>query len=493
LQHKEKQAILQREPLHYWLKEEEALRMTARPAPPEVFYSYADADEPLRNELDKHLSLLKHEGLITTWHHRQIIAGTDLTEALDRHLNDASIILLLISSDFVASDYCYGTEMQRALRRHELGEAHVIPILLRPVDWQSAPFGKLKALPSNGTPITQWRNRDAAFTDVTQSLRIALEDIRHLTMSAPPTAFPHIWDIPYPRNPVFTGREEVLTRLADTLKASQPTALSQPQAISGLGGIGKTQIAVEYAYRYRQNYQTVLWTRAETREALVSGYLAIAERLNLPEKDEQDQMAAIEAVLRWLKTHTQWLLILDNADDLSVVREFLPSVFGGHIVLTTRAQAMGRLANRVEVETMELDVATLFLLRRASLISPDAPLEHALVADIATARMICEELGGLPLALDQAGAYIEETQCTLSDYHKWYQMRRAALLQRRGGLVADHPEPVATTWSLAFEKIVQKSPAAADLLRCCAFLHPDAIPEEIFKSGAPGASAAASS
>ncbi len=109
----------------------------------EVFYSYADDDERLLQELEKHLSLLQREGLITPWHKRHIVAGMDWKKILDEHLNTASVILLLISADFVALDYCYGIEMQRAMERHEAGEARVIPIVLRPTDCQSAPFAKL--------------------------------------------------------------------------------------------------------------------------------------------------------------------------------------------------------------------------------------------------------------------------------------------------------------------------------------------------------------
>src|SRR5207249_5070409 len=113
-----------------------------------------------------------------------------------------------------------------------------------------------------------------------------------------------------------------------------------------------------------------------------------------------------------------------------------------------------------------------------------APLEHAPPADRAKAQELSHLLDGLPLALDQAGAYIEETDCGLSGYLNRYQTRRAALLKLRGGSVADHPEPVATTWSLSFENLQQANPVAADLLRLCAFLHPDVIPEEIFTEGA---------
>jgi len=320
--------------------------------------------------------------------------------------------------------------------------------------------------------------------DVAQGIRVALRETQHLTLRTSSTAFPRIWNIPYARNPVFTGREEVLTQLAKVLKTGEPAAISQPQAISGLGGIGKTQIAVEYAYRHRQEYQAVLWTPADTNKALVSGYVAIAELLHLPLQDEQDQAIIVQAVMGWLAKQTKWLLILDNADDLSVARGFLPPVFGGHLVLTTRAQTMGKLAQRIQIETMEHDAGALLMLRRAGLLGPDVPLEQATASDRALARAISEELGGLPLALDQAGAYIEETDCSLAAYQRLFRPRRAKMLGVRGGLVNDHLDPVATTWSLSFEKVEQRSAVAADLLRVCAFLAPDGIPEEMLIAGA---------
>jgi hypothetical protein len=147
--------------------------MQKPPAPIEVFYSCSDSpdDAPLREQLERHLSILQREGLIATWHQRQIIAGSVRQEEVDRHLNTASLILLLISADFLASDYCYGVEMQRALQRHTAREAQVIPILLRACIWQSAPFARLEMLPSGNRPITMWPNRDEAWTDVAMRIR----------------------------------------------------------------------------------------------------------------------------------------------------------------------------------------------------------------------------------------------------------------------------------------------------------------------------------
>lgn len=145
-------------------------------APINVFYSCSDSptDAPLLEQLERHLSALQREGLIATWHKRLIVPGSVRQEELDSHLNTATLILLLVSSDFLASDYCYGTEMQRALQRHAAKEAQVIPILLRSCVWQSMPFAALEVLPTGAKPITMWRDRDAAWTNVVMGIRQAL-------------------------------------------------------------------------------------------------------------------------------------------------------------------------------------------------------------------------------------------------------------------------------------------------------------------------------
>jgi len=163
------------------LPRNESRPMAASPTPPdtlEVFYSYAHEDEPLLGELRKHLGILKRQGVIRDWHDRKITAGTEWKGQIDHHLTTAGVILLLVSADFIASDYCYDIEMTRALERHKQREARVIPVILRPVDdWQSAPFGKLQALPRDGKPVTTWGNRDEAFADVARGIREAAQSL----------------------------------------------------------------------------------------------------------------------------------------------------------------------------------------------------------------------------------------------------------------------------------------------------------------------------
>ena len=140
-----------------------------------LFFSYSHVDENLRDQLEIHLWGLRRQGLIDSWHDRRIIAGEEFGTAIDGHIDTADVILLLVSPDFIASDYCYEREMKRALERHQRGDAKVIPVILRPCDWHDLPFGKLLATPKDGRPITKWPNIDEAFQDVVSAIKGALK------------------------------------------------------------------------------------------------------------------------------------------------------------------------------------------------------------------------------------------------------------------------------------------------------------------------------
>lgn len=158
----------------------------------EIFFCYAREDEKLRIELEKQLNILKRQGFIDFWHDREISAGTEWEREIDVHLNTAHIILLLISPDFMVSDYCYSKEMKRAMERHEAGEARVIPVILRPVYWRGAPFGKLQALPTDGKPVvsSQWHNLDEAFYNVAEGIRKAVEGLNALPLVGSSMSWP---------------------------------------------------------------------------------------------------------------------------------------------------------------------------------------------------------------------------------------------------------------------------------------------------------------
>ncbi len=293
-----------------------------------------------------------------------------------------------------------------------------------------------------------------------------------------------VWHVPYRRNPFFVGREEILNLMHDNFVRHDSTHEVLPQVLSGLGGIGKTQLATEYAYRYRKEYDWVFWVRAETRGTLIADITSILDHLSLAKGNEQDQHTILFSFKHWLTTHSHWLLILDNVDDFQVMDDLLP-VSRGHTLLTTRVQAY-IFGKSIEVKEMKREEGTLFLLRRAGLLESNASLDAAPQEDRTEAQAIVDEVNGLPLALDQAGAYIHEVGCRVSEYRLLFadeKRHRQELLSRRGSFPSDHPESVATTFLLSFQKIEQADLAAADLLRFFAFLSPDNIPEELLQGG----------
>lgn len=300
------------------------------------------------------------------------------------------------------------------------------------------------------------------------------------------TAPVHFWGVPAPRNLLFTGRKKTFELLHAHLHVDKVNVSPQIVALCGLGGIGKTQTALEYAYRYALEYRAIFWIEAETMERVLFSWQRIAELLQLPEHSLTDQQRVVEAVQRWLSSHDQWLLIWDNVEDLTLLHRFLSLTRQGAFLLTTRRQALGTFAWGLDVSPMEPEESAVLLLRRAKLLeaktateavpqlSKRDPSECAVVTKLVTI------LGGLPLALDQAGAYIEETGCSLVDYLHYYEQQQGDLLSRRGNFTSDHVHSVTATFRLSQERVEHEQIGAAGLLRLCAFLHAEDIPEDLF-------------
>ncbi|WP_437807808.1 toll/interleukin-1 receptor domain-containing protein [Sorangium sp. So ce1078] len=150
--------------------------MRRAPTSVEIFLSYAQADEPLRAELEKHLAGLRRERIIEAWHDRKILAGADRAREIDARLSSSDVILLLVSPDFIGSDYCYDVEVKEAMRRYEAGAARVIPVLLRAVDWQAAPFARIQPLPKSGRPTCSAADRDEAFAEALHGRGAGLDE-----------------------------------------------------------------------------------------------------------------------------------------------------------------------------------------------------------------------------------------------------------------------------------------------------------------------------
>ena len=287
-----------------------------------------------------------------------------------------------------------------------------------------------------------------------------------------------IFTVPLPENPFFTERA---TELSDLKTALEKTGIF---ALTGMGGMGKTQTAARYCYLHRDQYPAVLWVRAENEETLYADFTRLASLLRLPEAAAQEQKLVVEAVKAWLDAQPRWLLVLDNVVDLKFVTELTrkAEAAGHHIIVTTQSQATGAIRAQ-DLPLMPTETGALLLLRRAGVIGPDAPPTDASKQDAAAANAISRELGGLPLALDQAGAYISETGCGVAAYLELVKESMPELLARRGELDNEHLS-VAATFAKSLEALEERNPAAADLVRATAFLAPDAIPEEIFSEGA---------
>ncbi len=278
------------------------------------------------------------------------------------------------------------------------------------------------------------------------------------------------WNVP-PRNPFFTGREELLEELERRLAAAKRVASTQ--AITGLGGIGKTQTAVEFCYRHRADYPYVFWADASSADALRASYAQMAQRLKITTRETPVDEAA-EMFQHWLSERGDWLLVLDNVDAPDEIRPLRPAASSGHLLVTSRDRKIQGFGQEpLGVGVLPSEQATDLLLRRAR---RDAGARSA-------AEELAEELGYLPLALEQAGAYVDIHEVSFADYLAAYRKRRLKLLDKEAPQFGDYPATVATTWNLSFKPLEKTAPVAAEVLRACAFYAPFDIPAEIFSQG----------
>lgn len=300
---------------------------------------------------------------------------------------------------------------------------------------------------------------------------------------------PAYFNVPIPRNPFFTGRNDILEKLHQTLEFNNEIAIKpsdKATALSGLGGVGKTQTVAEYAHLYKHKYSAVLWVLADSEDSLRSGFAGLASILGFSAEKQDDQILAVQS---WLRHNEGWLLIFDNAETLALLNSaqaLLPVDAKGHTLFTTRAQATGALAS-VSVDCFDDEMGSVFLLKRSkwveiALATPEEVQSHVSATDWKTANELVHELGGLALAIDQAGAYIEQTACGLDGYLSRYRGNAAKMLKLRAGLVPseEHPEAVYKTFLLAAENAKSRSELAYDILMDSALLHPDGIPEKLY-------------
>ena len=295
-----------------------------------------------------------------------------------------------------------------------------------------------------------------------------------------PTGELNPFGVPYPRNKFFTGRREVLKQLHQQLNHETTAAITQVQAISGLGGIGKTQTAVEYAYCYHYDervYDTVLWVKAETEVALATDFANLARQLALPvaQSTQEEQIPAVRA---WLARQNGWLLIFDNADRPEWLLPFLPSNPLGRVLITSRATVFDQVGI---TQPLVLDV--LSPIEACNLLFARTKYERSEENRIAAAA-INQELDGLPLALEQASAFMVRKRIQLPIYLTTYRKRGLPQLEESPAQTGQYPSSVLRTWAMNVQAIAAEQPAALELFRFSAFLAPDEIPYHLLLAGA---------
>lgn len=338
---------------------------------------------------------------------------------------------------------------------------------------------ELQAAILSADPNLEWRpRRSTSSTPAAEPVAVASDEPAAPGSPAKNTAArPRIWNVPA-RNPHFTGRADLITQLHDGLRENHHRL--SVQALHGLGGVGKTQLIIEYAHRYAADYSLVWWVDAEQAVLIPDQLIALAGRMGLPTQGRATDI--VDHVLTELTERSDWLLIVDNAEHPDDIAAYRPDG-DGHLVITSRFPGWGALGGRVKVDVLSRRETVDLLKTRIPRI--DSILAHSLAA----------ELGDLPLAAAQAAAYLEQTETAPADYLRQFRAQRSHLLAN--GDVIGYQRRIDTAWSLSLERLRRIEPAAVELLEVGAILAPEPIPMTLFTnhpellSGSLGIAAAA--
>ncbi|MFF8291478.1 FxSxx-COOH system tetratricopeptide repeat protein [Streptomyces sp. NPDC016309] len=284
-------------------------------------------------------------------------------------------------------------------------------------------------------------------------------------------AMPAVWGNMPPRNVVFTGREELLVALENGLRRG-PTAVL-PHALHGMGGVGKSQLALEYVYRHAAEYQVVWWIPAERTTQIQQAFVELARRLHLPVSAEA--ITAVPAVLEALRTgnpYNSWLLVFDNAESPAAVQEYFPSTPEGgpvgSVIVTSRNPQWNTLAHPLEVDVFEREESIQLLRRR----NPDLSDEDA--------DMLAEILGDLPLAVEQASAWRAETGMPPAEYRRVFEEKAAELMAVSPP--TQYEKTVATAWNVSLDHVEGKNAGAIQLLELCTYFAPEPVNRQFFSN-----------
>lgn len=281
-----------------------------------------------------------------------------------------------------------------------------------------------------------------------------------------PSDSPRIWGNVPQRNRNFTGRETLLERLRERLRGGVAAVL--PEALHGMGGVGKSQIAIEYVYRHSRDYRLIWWIPSEQESQIVQSLIELGERIGLQVGSEMSAVPAVLDALRRNEPYGDWLLVFDNAEDPRTVRNYFPSAGSGSIIVTSRNSHWSTSVSSLEVDvfTREESVA---LLRRRSQNLPDEAVDH-----------LASALGDLPLAVEQAAVWLAETGMPVQQYLEVYERNFTELMQ--SDPPHDYNRSVAAAWNVSLGRLRETRPDALQLLQVCAFFAPEPIEWDLFSA-----------
>jgi len=425
-----------------------------REAPETVdfFISYSRADEAWATWAAHELEMAGQTVTVQAW---DSLPGDNFVLWISAQMQAARRTVALFSPAYFDSHWC-SQEWTAALASRKLIPLRVVdcpvPALLANISYRDL----------HGLDEGAARRRlleAAGLTPITRSPAVGFPGNQQPARAPFPGTLPPIFEVPA-RNRHFTGRRVLLDQLQTGLSGGRPVAVT---ALHGLGGVGKTQLAIEYAHRHAANYQIVWWIDAEEITLVTERLAALAPRIDAPVTG--DVTIDVKAVLDALRRRAGWLLVFDNAESPTGLRHLLPDG-PGHVLITSRYPGWGGLADRLEVDVLTRPDAVTLLGRRISGINPT------------TADALVAELGDLPLAVEQVAAYLETTDLPPEAYLAKFRARRAQMLTRGQDLA--HGGSIGTLWSLAIDELRVQAPAAVDLLELCAHLGPEPIPLALF-------------
>ncbi|MDD2775154.1 MAG: TIR domain-containing protein [Gallionella sp.] len=431
------------------------------PTMPKVFISYSHKNEDWKNRLQTQLAVLEHQGLLSVWEDRQILVGEDWFPQIKQAIDSAHVAILLISADFLTSKFILGTEIPALLTRRKQEGLRVIPLILTPCAWQTVDWlSSIQGRPKDNQPLSGFdeHHREDCLSKLALEIHALLSKIppstqADATVSTITPTKPN-YD---PCNPAFlvpfrakgkfmVGRAQALDRVRQQLLAGKPTSIGQTALFQGIGGLGKTQLAVEYAYQYQADYPNgVYWITADENIDAQLTEIAVKAGWISPESEHATKLAVAR---HRIKSYSDCLIIFDNLESADAIQDYLPtSTASPHILVTSRREQAD--FTDVKLDLLDNEQSYLMLVQEAG----TPPCNEA---ETTAASEIAGILSGLPLALELAGAYLARRRIGWCAYRDLLQADLKQALPKQLSSLTKHEADLFKTLRISEQEISEE-------------------------------------